>query len=68
MRLLRRLHDPDFRICVGEWELAETTLRVFIENARLDPGMGQPMQQEMGLRQVRRGTQTPHAGSLAAAQ
>jgi len=51
---------------MGERELTKSALRMFIENARLDPGVSEPMQKEMGFRQVGRGTQTPHGYRLAA--
>ncbi|GAB4509084.1 MAG: hypothetical protein Tsb0026_08710 [Sulfuricaulis sp.] len=45
---------------MGEGDFTETTLRVLIEYTRLDPGMRQLMQKQMGLRQVGRRTETPH--------
>ena len=45
---------------MGEGEFTETTLRVFIQDACLDSGMREPVQEQMGLRQVGRGTQAQH--------
>jgi hypothetical protein len=58
--LVRRLHDPDLGIGMGERDLAQSTLRMFIEHTRLDAGLRQPVQKQMRLGQVRCGTQTEH--------
>jgi hypothetical protein len=51
---------------VREGEFAETALRVFIENARLNPGVREPVQKEMSLRQIRRAAQSPQVAHLTA--
>jgi len=40
---------------MSEGDFAETALCVLVEHARLDPGVRQPVQEQMGLRQVGRG-------------
>ncbi len=45
---------------MGEGKLAETALRMFVEHTSLDPGVRQLVQKQMSLRQIGRGTQTPH--------
>lgn len=48
---------------MGKGKFAETALRVLVKYTRLNPGVRQPVQEQMGLRQIGRGTETPHLAS-----
>jgi len=45
---------------MGERDLAQSALGMLVEHARFDAGLRQPVQEQMRLRQIRRGAQPEH--------
>jgi hypothetical protein len=47
--LVRRVHDPDLGIGMGEWDLSQSALCMLVEHTRFDAGLCQPVQEQMRL-------------------
>lgn len=44
--------QPEFGISFAKWDIAQTTLRILVENAYRDAGMPHQARQEVRLRQI----------------